>query len=248
MSENEANGGAPQVTTVATGTEMASVPVSAQRQRLGELAQQLAEAAQRKRALRAKVETMSRAQQAAQGEAVKARQQWSAKLRDSDGTLTRDIQKLRAAERSALSLAEEYQAMESEIATELPRLELELAEVADSCIKGQNEIAKEVAEQAYRQLLTQAGEQIAVAFKLFTMAENGGKPNREKIDTEELARQFFGRLNVEVRRLDQSSTKDQVSQKLALPRMDLSEVDMQLANSLAARSILKQQVNLAAAG
>jgi len=99
MSENEANGGAPQVASDATGTAMASVPVSAQRQRLGELAQQLAEAAQRKRALRAKIETMSRAQQAAQGEAVKARQQWSAKLRDSDGTLTRDIQKLRAAER-----------------------------------------------------------------------------------------------------------------------------------------------------
>lgn len=138
--------------------------------------------------------------------------------------------------------------MESEIATELPRLELELADVADSCIKGRHGIVKEVAEQAYKQLLTQAGEQIAVAFKLFMMAENGGKPNREKIDTEELARQFFGRLNVEVRRLDQSSTKDQVSQKLALPRMDLSEVDMQLANSLAARSILKQQVNRAAAG
>lgn len=114
-----------------------------------------------------------------------------AKLRDSDGTLTRDIQKLRAAERSALSLAEAYQAMESEIATELPRLELELAEVADSCIKGKNEIAKEVADQAYQQLLTQAGEQIAVAFRLFMMAENGGKPNRNQSDADELANQVL---------------------------------------------------------
>ncbi len=40
------------------------------------------------------------------------------------------------------------QAMESEIATELPRLELDLAEVADSCIKGKHDIAKEVAEHA----------------------------------------------------------------------------------------------------
>lgn len=248
MSENEAKGGAPQVASEATGTEMASVPVSAQRQRLGELAQQLAEAARRKRALRAKVETMTRAQQAAQGEAVKVRQQWSAKLRDSDGTLTRDIQKLRAAERSALSLAEEYQAMESEIATELPRLELELAAVADSCIKGKMDIAKDVAEQAYEQLLTQVGERIAVVFELFTMAENGGKLHREKCDANELAGRFFGRLNIDVRRLDDSSTKDLVAQQLALPPMDLSDVDMKLANSVVARSMLSQQLNLAAAG
>ncbi|WP_235642911.1 MULTISPECIES: hypothetical protein [Stenotrophomonas] len=60
---------------------------------------------------------------------------------DSDGTLTRDIQKLRANERSALSLAEEYEAMEGEIAAELPRLELELAEVAKDCLSAKNAIA-----------------------------------------------------------------------------------------------------------
>lgn len=244
MSENEANGGAPQVASDATGTAMASVPVSAQRQRLGELAQQLAEAAQRKRALRAKIETMSRAQQAAQGEAVKARQQWSAKLRDSDGTLTRDIQKLRAAERSALSLAEEYQAMESEIATELPRLELELAAVADSCIKGKHDVAKEVAAQAYDRLLSQAGEQIAVAFALFAVAENAGKPHREKSDMDELASRFFGGLNSAVRRLGDPSIAKQVAQKMALPPMDLGDVDMQLVASPAARSRMQRNIEL----
>ena len=97
----------------------------------------------------------------------------------AEGVDPGDIQKLRAAERSALSLAEEYQAMEYEMATELPSMELELAEVADSCIKGKHDSAKQVAEQAYEQLLTQAGEQIAVVFELFTMAENGGKIHRE---------------------------------------------------------------------
>lgn len=121
------------------GAEVA--PVSENRRRLNELAQQLASVVQRKRVLVGKVDTMQRAKQAAQGDAAAARQQWSAKLRDSDGTLTRDIQKLRANERSALSLAEEYEAMEGEIAAELPRLELELAEVAKDCLSAKNAIA-----------------------------------------------------------------------------------------------------------
>lgn len=136
--------------------------------------------------------------------------------------------------------------MEYEIATELPRLELELAEVADSCIKGKMDIAKEVAKQAYEQLLTQAGEQISVVFELFTMAENGGKIHREKCDADELASRFFARLNIDVRRLDLSSTKDLVAQQLALPPIDLGDVDMTLANSVAARSMLSQKLNLAA--
>jgi len=58
-----------------------------------------------------------------------------------------------AAQRSALSLAEEYEAMEGEIAAELPRLELELAEAADRCLSTTNGVIREAASQAYGQLL-----------------------------------------------------------------------------------------------
>ena len=69
-----------------------------------------------------------------------------------------------------------------------------------------------------------------------------------KCDADELASCFFGRLNIDVRRFDHSSTKDLVAQQLALPPMDLGDVDMKLANSVAARSILSQQLKLASAG
>lgn len=67
------------------GEGAGAAPVSERRQRLSELTQQLANTVQRKRALVGKVDTMQRAKQAAQGDAAAARQQWGAKLCDSDG-------------------------------------------------------------------------------------------------------------------------------------------------------------------
>ncbi|HEL4103968.1 TPA: hypothetical protein UM352_003347 [Stenotrophomonas maltophilia] len=224
------------------GSEAA--PVSENRQRLNELAQQLASAVQRKRALVGKVDTMQRAKQAAQGDAAAARQQWGAKLRESDGTLTRDIQKLRANERSALSLAEEYEAMEGEIAAELPHLELELAETARSCIDFRHGVIEEVAEQVYTQLLGQIGDRLAVAFKLFSWAKNAGVSTKQAKDADELASTFFDRLGGEARRrLESDTVIDQVTQWLALPPMDLSAVDMQLARSPARCSQLREQIS-----
>lgn len=217
------------------GAEVA--PVSENRRRLNELAQQLASAVQRKGALVGKVDTMQRAKQAAQGDAAAARQQWGAKLRENDGTLTRDIQKLRANERSALSLAEEYDAMEGEIAAELPRLELELAEVAGHCLNARSSVTREVADQAYEQLLLQAGDSLAFAFALFSRAEGSG-------DTGALASRFFGRLgNAVRRRLDDAAVTDQVTQVLALPSMDLSAVDMQLVRSPIRLSQLREKIS-----
>ncbi|HFF2843293.1 TPA: hypothetical protein ACGCEE_001032 [Stenotrophomonas maltophilia] len=224
------------------GSEVA--PVSENRQRLNELAQQLASAVQRKRALVAKVDTLQRAKLAAQGDAVAARQQWSAKLRDADGNLTRDIQKLRANESSALSLAEEYVAMEDEIAAELPKLELELAEVADRYLSTAEGVTSDAAGQAYEQLLAQAGDSLAVAFALFSKAENGGVHYRQSASADELASKFFGRLGYAVRhRLNDSSVTDLVAQRLALPLLDLSAVDMGLVRSPARRSQLQAQIS-----
>lgn len=230
---------------IQSGEGAEAAPVLESRQRLSELAQQLASAVQRKRALMGKIDTMQRAKQAAQGDAAAARQQWSAKLRDSDGTLTRDIQKLRASERSALSLAEEYEAMEDEIEAELPLLELELAEVADRCLSSANGVISEAASQMYEQFLAQAGDSLAVAFALFSKSENAGKGYRISADVAELSSRFFSRLEmVVVHRLRDPAVTKQVAERLGLPPMDMSEVDMKLVHSPASRSALRQQVEI----
>ena len=54
----------------------------------------MAETLTSKQRLTAKVETMQRARLAAQADAAAARDRWREKLRDSDGTLTRDVQSL----------------------------------------------------------------------------------------------------------------------------------------------------------
>lgn len=219
-------------------------PTSGHRLRLSELAAQLAGTTERKRALRGKVDTMSRARQAAQGDAKAARQQWSAKLRDSDGTLTRDIQKLRASERSALSLAEEYEAMEAEISAELPRLDLELAEAARNCIITQGDVAIEAAGSAYEQLLELVGTGLAVAFNLFSMVERAKKPSHTELDDEMLAGRFFARFEVDaIRRVDGAVVSEEVRKRLALPRMDMSEVDLQLVKSPIRRLKLQKEID-----
>ncbi len=93
-------------------------------------AQELREAIARKIAMIERVKTIVRAEQAAKADAEAARQQWSAKLRDSDGALSRDIQKLRVTERSALSLMDEYQEMQQELSPMLASHDLNVAGIA----------------------------------------------------------------------------------------------------------------------
>ncbi|MCF3486360.1 hypothetical protein [Stenotrophomonas maltophilia] len=244
MSDNQSINATTSEPAIQFSEGSEAAPVSENRQLLNELGQQLASAVQRKRALIGKVDQMQRAKLAAQSDAAAARQQWSAKLRDADGNLTRDVQKLRASERSALSLAEEYEAMEGEIADELRRLELELAEVADRCLSTANGVIREAASQAYEQLLTNVGESLAVAFELFSKAENGGVNHRQAANADELASKFFGRLGNAVRhRLDDATVAEQVAKRLALPPMDMGEVNMQLAGSIAARIRRRAELN-----
>lgn len=244
MSEIQTTNTTTSELAIQPGQGAEAAPVSTSRQRLNELAQQLASAVQRKCALVAKVDTVQRAKQAAQGDAAAARQQWSVKLRNADGNLTRDVQKLRANESSAFSLAEEYQAMEDEISAELPQLELELAEVADRFISTADGVTSEAASRAYEQFLAQAGDSLAVAFALFSKAENGAVHYRQSASADELASSFFGRLGNAVRhRLNDSSVTDLVAQRLALPLLDLSAVDMGLVRSPARRSQLQAQIS-----
>ena len=247
MSNNQDNTNAAALAVTAADATETPVPASENRRLLEERARRLADASQRKQALTGKISKMKRAQQAAQADAAEAKAKWAAKLRESDGELTRDIQKLRANERAAFSLVEEYEVMASEIAAELPRLELELAEVANECFSVRDAVAREAADQAYEQLLAQAGDSLATAFALFGEAENAGKSPRHASDTEVLSSQFFARLGAEVsRRLDSAAVAERVEQQLALPAMELDAVDLELARSPSKRAILKRQAMHAA--
>lgn len=216
---------------------------SERRARLSVLAEKLGEAVQVKRSVVGKIETMQRARQAAQADADAAREKWREKLREGDGTLTREVQKLRVAERSALSLAEEYASYEEEIAKDVPRVEFEAAEVASKCISLTSAVIQDAAVQLYDQTLTQVTDSLAMAFKLFCKAENSGVPSREKSTIDELARQFFWRINRHIcRHMDDAPLDDQVDAYLALPQLELRDVDMDIVRSPARRQMLKKQI------
>jgi hypothetical protein len=240
MSENQA------VTTAHAETEQSiesSQPVvadSERRARLSDLAEKLGQALQVKRSVVGKIETMQRARQAAQADATAAREKWREKLREGDGTLTREVQKLRVAERSALSLAEEYSAFEEEIARDMPRVELESVVLASKCISLRSAVIQDAAQQLYDETLMQVTDSLALAFKLFCEAENSGVSSRQQSTVDELAGQFFWRINRHIcKRLDDVPAGDQVGAYLALPELDLRDVDMEIVRSPAKREMLR---------
>ncbi|PZS57653.1 hypothetical protein [Stenotrophomonas maltophilia] len=205
---------------------------SEQRVRLSDLAEKLGQAVQVKRSVVGKIETMQRARQAAQADADAARAKWREKLREGDGTLTREVQKLRVVERSALSLAEEYASFEEEIAKDVPRVELEAVDLASKCISLRSAVIQEAAQQLYDETLMQVTDSLALAFKLFCRAANSGIPYRQQSTVDELAGQFFGRINRHIcQRLDDVPVGEQVDTYLALPELDLREVDMDIVLS-----------------
>jgi len=213
------------------------------RERLCDLAAKLGEAVQFKRSVVGKIETMQRARQAAQADADAAREKWREKLREGDGTLAREVQKLRVAERSALSLAEEYGWFEEEIAKDVPRVEIEAVDLASKCISLRSEVIQEAAQQLYNETLMQVTDSLALAFEVFCRAENSGLPSRQKSTVDELAGQFFWRINRHIcRRLDDVSVDDQVDAYLALPQIELQEVDMDIVGSPARREMLRKEV------
>jgi len=89
---------------------------------------------------------------------------------------------------------------------------------------------------------------VAIALRLFSMAKNAGVHHRMAKDQGELAREFFGRLNVDVcRRLDEESILVQAKQRLQLPPLDLSDVDRELVDSSAARWRRQSELNAGSA-
>lgn len=213
------------------------------RERLRVVPEKLGEAVQAKRSVLSKIEKMQRACQAAQADADAARKNWREKLRQGDGTLTREVQKLRVAERSALSLAEEYGSFEEEIAKDLPRVELEAAELASKCISLRSAVVQDAAQQLYDVTLMQVTDSLSLAFKLFCKVENSRVPSREKSSVGELAGQLFWRINRHIcRHLDDAPVDDQVDAYLALRQLELRDVEMDIVRSPVRRGMLKKQV------
>lgn len=216
---------------------------SERRVRLSDLAEKLGQAVQVKRSIVGKIETMQRARKAAQADADAAREKWREKLREGDGTLTREVQKLRVAERSALSLAEEYGSFEEEIAKDVPRAELEAVDLASKCISLRGAVIQEAAQQLYEETLMQVTDSLALALEVFCRAENSGLPSRQKNTVDELAGQFFWRINRHIcSRLDDASLSEQVDACLALPELDFRDVDMDIARSPARLGMLRKRV------
>lgn len=210
--------------------------------RLNSASAGLTEAVQRKRQLIGRVETMQRAREAAQADANAARQKWGGKLRESDGTLTREVQKLRVTERTALALVDEYEALEAELASDLPRLELQAAEAAASCIGAKNAAISEAADHAYEQALVRAGKNLSLAFELFYRVEKAEVFVNSRATADDLAKTFFDRLGRHTRERFGADMDTQINAYLDLPPFDFQDVDMALINSPARRGQLRARV------
>ncbi|WP_253254414.1 hypothetical protein [Xanthomonas arboricola] len=208
--------------------------------------QSLRDALSRKSAMKERAATMVRARDAAEAEATAARQQWSALLRDADGVLTRDVQKLRAAERSALTLVEEYVAMQQEIQSLLAAAEIEVAELAEKSIDLHDAVVRLASGEAFSLMMAQSGSAIATAFVLFRQAENAKMPVRSHLSDDELRSMFLHQLGTKMDAYMQVAS-DSVRDVIGVPRLMFDGVDMELARSPARRAQLKQKILMARA-
>lgn len=205
-------------------------------------AQELRDAVARKAAMVGRLETMTRAQHAAQAEAEAVRKQWSTKLRDSDGVLSREIQKLRVAERSALSLVEEYQAMQQEMKPQLASHELSVADLAHQCIAHRNSVVRVAADDAYLDLMAQAGGLIATAYSLYRIANTAEIVMRTRPSDEQLEAAFLAKIGRDLT-ARMSGVGESVKRAIGTSSLALDGVDMGLVNSPARRSMLVKQAS-----
>ncbi len=112
--------------------------------------------------------------QAAQAEADDAKAQWRSKLKQSDGELTKEIRNLRAAERGAYTLIEEYQSILDEMADVQKQLSLALATSGEDCLHHRGKVLEVTADGAFEELVQQHGEAIGRAMRLFIAAQVAG--------------------------------------------------------------------------
>ncbi|WP_234030027.1 hypothetical protein [Xanthomonas vasicola] len=190
------------------------------RTKFEEASQALRDAVSRKSAMKERAATMARARDAAEAEATAARQQWSALLRGADGVLTRDVQKLRVAERSALTLVEEYVAMQQEIESLLAALEIEVAELAETSIDLHDAVVELVSSDAFSLMMVQSGDAIATAFVLFKKTENARVLARSRLSDDELRLMFLHQVGMKMDAHMQAAN-DSVRDVLSVPELGM---------------------------
>lgn len=192
-------------------------------------AQALHEALARKMALTERAATMTRARGAAQAEANAARQHWSGLLREADGTLTRDIQKLRAAETSALTLVEEYAAMSQEIGMQITAMEVTVAELAEVAIGKRSAVIELASREAFDAMVENVGGEVARAFVLYKHAAAVSLGGTMASDTEVQAA-FLEQLcrHVDKRADAAPMTADEL---VGVQKLEFKDVDMSLVAS-----------------
>ncbi|OEY89226.1 hypothetical protein NDK37_20105 [Xanthomonas citri pv. glycines] len=206
-------------------------------------AQALSEALARKRALTERAATMTRAREAAQAEADAARQQWRGMLRDAEGTLTRDIQKLRAAEASALTLVEEYGVMHQEIGMQVTGMEVSVAELAEVAIGKREAVIELASREAFDAMVESVVNEVARAFMLYKRAASVTCGGRMASDSEVRAA-FLDQLGRQVdKRVKELAGK--LAQTDDIPRPELNGVDTMLMVSSLRREKLRQEIGMA---
>lgn len=224
------------------GSVVVSVELSEARLAYEAAAQRLRDALVRKAAMKGRVEKMERARGAAQEDAAGARQKWSNLLRESDGVLTREVQKLRATERGSLNLMEEYEAMQQEMAAPLASLELEVAALADLNMTSHNRVVRQAAQDAFTALMERMGSFITTAYLLSKRAETAPLPSRNRPSEEALESDFLQSIRREIQsRAD--SVASLVTEAIGVSKLELEGVDMELVKSPARRSMLSRQVD-----
>ncbi|MGV7196540.1 hypothetical protein [Xanthomonas axonopodis] len=200
-------------------------------------AQALHEALARKKALTERAATMTRARDAAQAEANAARQQRSGLLREADGTLTRDIQKLRAAETSALTLVEEYAAMRQEIGVQITAMEVTVAELAEVAIGKRSAVIELASREAFDAMVENVGGEVARAFVLYKHAAAVSLGGTMASDTEVQAA-FLEQLGRQVNKRIAATAGNEL-QLVDVYKLELTGVDMGLVTSPLRRAQLR---------
>ncbi|MCC8620940.1 hypothetical protein [Xanthomonas vesicatoria] len=198
-------------------------------------AQALSEALGRKKAMTERAARMTRASEAAQAQANAVCAQWRELLRQADGEITREIQKLRASERSSLTLMEEYAAMHKEIQGHMTSIELEVAELAEKSIRERNKVLELASREAFDALMAQACDAMATAYVLHRRAALSPLLAQFRPSDEQVLAGFLHQLGQQIN-MRSSAVNDAVVEVIGVRGLELDGVDMTLAASPARRA------------
>ncbi|WP_435004712.1 hypothetical protein [Xanthomonas arboricola] len=203
-------------------------------------AQALSEALVRKRAMREHAAKMARAGEAARAQANAVCDQYRELLRQADGELTREIQKLRASERSSLTLVEEYAAMQKEIQAQVTGMELEVAELASAAMGLRNRMLELASQETFDTLMAQAGDAMAAAYTLYRRATLSSVQLQMRPSDDQVLAGFVYKPEKQIKERV-GLVGEQVASAIGVRELKLDGVDVVLAGSPSRRAMLSRR-------